>query len=783
MRKRALLKKLTALALSSTMILSIVGTTVHAEENAVEPIEVSSELQVDASDVSNENVIPEVKKVDVNKNADNELTDSSLEEKIVNVSDETILLAKNEGGLFKDFSVIEDSKHSAVRYTISLMVVDNPTSTPSTLDISFRSKAGNGVVGGTFEYDQANNKYVGSVILDLNYENGEYYIFTIGDRVYMGSLDGTPIFTHEKEYPIMMDFKNYSDNGMVTENIYKVINTPKFTLKEIGVSLPEFSYKIPGVEYLGWQLVDGTIIDENTEFTSEDFIGRPVSIVPHTNKMILPVKYSYFNAANDSVEKYVNVLVDSLDKDVVNQALSNNIPNDANTELGTVKLKYANNLLDKSTNSYYVTVRWIEQTCEVLYEEGIFVNVFAGYVGKDGIINSECITSTPVKVGPDDKIDDIAKQYMQNTPYNEEKGYPGIHFDKWASYNIRTNNDIYLVPSFKENYVVYAVSDPNSSVEGPEGYTTFVDIFEKNQTFKFKTEFPGFENVKININATEEQIDKIIKNSGVQIIYCTGTPVDPVEPPVDPVEPPVDPVEPPVDPEAGKNELAPEDIQVEVDKVTEAKENEKVLVDMGTATVVPKEILEAAKDKDVTVEFNMGDYSWKVKGTDITSTDLAKIDLRVDLVEDVIPAEDVKKLAGDKPVQQISLKHNGEFGFKAVLKINVGSQYAGKIGNLYYYDNNGKMNFIDGAKVSKEGFVEVKFTHASDYVMVFDNESANQNNNPSDSQTGNKTDDTSKKGTAAPKTGDDFSVLPYVSLMMACLMIVAVLSVKKKNNK
>ena len=40
------------------------------------------------------------------------------------------------------------------------------------------------------------------------------------------------------------------------------------------------------------------------------------------------------------------------------------------------------------------------------------------------------------------------------------------------------------------------------------------------------------------------------------------------------------------------------------------------------------------------------------------------------------------KLAGDNPTQQLSLTHEGDFGFTATLTMNAGAEYAGKNGNL-----------------------------------------------------------------------------------------------------
>lgn len=155
-----------------------------------------------------------------------------------------------------------------------------------------------------------------------------------------------------------------------------------------------------------------------------------------------------------------------------------------------------------------------------------------------------------------------------------------------------------------------------------------------------------------------------------------------------------------------------------VEEIAKADKEEKIEVFMGNATVVPTEVLEAAKGKDVVVELNMGGYTWEINGKDILASNLKDINLEVKMDSHAVPSNIVKELAGDNPVKQLSLTHNGNFGFKANLKINVGNEYKGKYGNLYYYDSDGKMVYMNAGKIDENGNVVVSFSHASDYVIV-----------------------------------------------------------------
>ena len=186
------------------------------------------------------------------------------------------------------------------------------------------------------------------------------------------------------------------------------------------------------------------------------------------------------------------------------------------------------------------------------------------------------------------------------------------------------------------------------------------------------------------------------------------------------------------DPEEGEKEdvavkLEPEVIEQEVTKIEEAEEGETIVIEMAkddesVATEVPVEVLEAAKGKDVEIVLDMGDYSWTINGQDIKASELEAINLEVSLDKEAIAPTVVEKLAGDKPVQQVSLTHNGNFGFKADLTINLGSEHAGKYGNLYYYDSTGKLVFMNAGLIAADGSVSLNFSHASDYVVVIDEE-------------------------------------------------------------
>lgn len=191
----------------------------------------------------------------------------------------------------------------------------------------------------------------------------------------------------------------------------------------------------------------------------------------------------------------------------------------------------------------------------------------------------------------------------------------------------------------------------------------------------------------------------------------------------------------------------------------------KVTVDMrkedgSIATEIPKELLAAAQGKDVDIVLNMGGYTWTINGKDIKASDLKDINLEVTLDTDEIPPSLISNLAGGQKTRQLTLTHNGDFGFKATLTLPLGAENAGQYGNLYYYDSNGKLIFMNAGQIDADGNVSLTFSHASDYVIVIGK-------------------DQSANTATSANTGDVFPILPAAMLCIG-LGFVSISCVRRK---
>ena len=79
---------------------------------------------------------------------------------------------------------------------------------------------------------------------------------------------------------------------------------------------------------------------------------------------------------------------------------------------------------------------------------------------------------------------------------------------------------------------------------------------------------------------------------------------------------------------------------------------------------------------------------------------------------------------GEDGTVQITLAHDGEFGFTMTLSAPLGEENAGYWANLCHYDEDAeKLNFEAAAEIDEDGNVKIPFTHASQYAIVIDDHS------------------------------------------------------------
>ena len=167
--------------------------------------------------------------------------------------------------------------------------------------------------------------------------------------------------------------------------------------------------------------------------------------------------------------------------------------------------------------------------------------------------------------------------------------------------------------------------------------------------------------------------------------------------------------------------------QQAVDKIESAKDGSTVEIKLSTgSTKLDKEVFEELAGRDVTLEISLSNgVTWTVNGQDIPeNADLTDLDMGVSLNTSTIPVNLINAVTGEIGTVQLTLKHDGEFGFTMTLTAPVGAKNAGLWANLYHYDEDaGKMVYQTAALVDKDGNVALPFDHASQYALVLDSKS------------------------------------------------------------
>ena len=162
------------------------------------------------------------------------------------------------------------------------------------------------------------------------------------------------------------------------------------------------------------------------------------------------------------------------------------------------------------------------------------------------------------------------------------------------------------------------------------------------------------------------------------------------------------------------------------EEIGSAEDGDTVTIDMNGETEVPAEIFEEIAGKDITVELDMGGgVTWTVDGRDVPEdTDLSDLDLGVDMDTSGISADVINTVTGEYGAVQVSLEHDGAFGFALTLTAPLGRENAGYWANLYHYDEGEEaLTFETSARIAADGSAALRMTHASQYAIVIDEKS------------------------------------------------------------
>lgn len=606
---------------------------------------------------------------------------------------------------------------------------------------------------------------------------GYLYVYAKYDKlpVYLSyryvNADGEEAYERE-EAPILM-------SGDAT---YSDVET---YLKDIPA--PEDSYE--GLEFQKWEITSYYQDADEPLMTSNN-----ISVSASYDKNLGIVSFGYLDNKDEwkHITRVYPVEKGSTYGDVIKQAESFR-PDDASDEIeltGWTVDEYAGSITEEVMDSY-------------------------GYINLEGDYGDKCVVmGTRIYYTEEGYQTEDSDTYIvdKGTSYQEiydkmealdmPKMYPGLDFESWDS---SYDGEIEVSGARITSYAIYKQAmirmlidpkfeDLDGAGMGPEEEVEFIKCFvvDRGDEITLPSSFEGYENVTwLNYPEGGKVTGDYDRTFYGYVPGGSTQPEDPDEPtePEDPDEPtqPEEPEQPdnPSTPEQEEGTKLPESaVSGIITAIESTDEGEDISVDMGSATVISKEILEAAQGKDVDIKLNMGGYTWTINGQDIKASNLKDINLKVDVNTNAVPSSVVKKLAGGNPTMQLSLAHEGDFGFLAELSLNVGSDKAGKYGNLFYYDSDGKMVYIDAGVVTADGMLSLTFSHASEYVVVFNEKQMSQSDVPSDLQplSGGGAGNAAQAGGAA-RTGDTAPVGMLIVLMLAALASVSVVVLKRRNSE
>lgn len=167
--------------------------------------------------------------------------------------------------------------------------------------------------------------------------------------------------------------------------------------------------------------------------------------------------------------------------------------------------------------------------------------------------------------------------------------------------------------------------------------------------------------------------------------------------------------------------------QQAVDKIEDAKDGDTVKITLPAGqTTLDKEVFETLAGRDVTLEVSVpGGVTWTVNGQDIPETAaLSDIDMGVSMNTSTIPVNLINAITGEVGTVQITLAHDGPFGFTMTLTAPVGAENAGYWANLYHYNEDTEtLSYETSGEIAEDGTASLRMSHASQYAIIIDEQS------------------------------------------------------------
>ncbi|MEG1731761.1 MAG: hypothetical protein RR252_01290 [Longicatena sp.] len=628
-------------------------------------------------------------------------------------------------------------------------------------------------------YDTSGNMAdVQSLLPDYLSKNSPYYIKVSDGKNFVNpTYKFNYIFSrlnNDGEYVIV------ESERWINDNVER-----RKTLKEVGFKFPDASTTYEGIKFNCWKDRDGNIIDENTIVS--EWLSHNNILYACYDKSVVDVNYNYINKESVSAWNHKKLVVPSsynfqqVIDSAKNESKADVFENESCKEWKLTNIPTDDKWLNKIVGDRYKNEYLYYFSFKADYGNKVFANVQKHYIDERGFVFPQ---RELVMVDKGTTYQDLINEMNKKKPtLFQDLRFKGWTTDKDLNKEVEDFGDVNIEATYENCFVrftVYKYLDGSEGKSRKGGAGGISDAFGKSMVVErgTKIEAPVIKNYKDIIwdnNFAPEGNNLIItKNTYFKGEWGKSVAPTPTPDPTPTPNPDTEPTPDTPEPEKPGGELPKEEVKKIVNEIENAVEGETIQVPMNDATVVPVDALKSAQGKDVNIVLNMGGYTWTINGKDILSENLTNINLEIEEVKNVVSNETAKELFGDDPVKQISLTHNGNFGFKAKLTINMGKENTGKYGNLYYHDSEGKLVFLNAGTIDAEGNVGLEFSHASEYVIVVSDKIIGTVKEPSKTTT-----DVIKK-TGDVNTGDTTMLFVLTSLLVISGFVLVILKKKKE---
>ncbi len=150
-----------------------------------------------------------------------------------------------------------------------------------------------------------------------------------------------------------------------------------------------------------------------------------------------------------------------------------------------------------------------------------------------------------------------------------------------------------------------------------------------------------------------------------------------------------------------------------------------VTIQMEDTTILTPEKMQMAKEQNFDLLLDMGGaVTWSINVDSIDENRMTDVDMGVTLGTENIPQELISTILNGNKYLEVTLAHQGPFGFEPVLNIAIGKEYSGQYANLFYYDpEKESLEFICDAVIGPDGVASLRFEHASCYLVIVSEQS------------------------------------------------------------